>query len=72
MAPTASAETLPLTEKRSTFFPLATMRVEASANSALASISCNFLLAETVSAIRTRLASMNLAARAQLVQPFRW
>ena len=72
MAATASPETLPPTENLLIFFPLATIRVEASRSSALASASCSFRLAGTASVMSIRLASRNLEARVQLVQPLRW
>ena len=71
MASTASVGMRLPTENVLTFLPLATMRVEAPCSSALASDLCSFRLAGTVSVTLIRLASRNLEARAQLVQPLR-
>ena len=60
------------TANSSSFFPLATISLVAALSSFRASVSDNFLLAETRSLTSMLLASKNLDAFTQLVQPFLW
>lgn len=71
MAATASLEMLDATENSLTFLPLATISLDAGFNSARASGSVSFLLAGVLSRISILLASRNLDALVQLVQPLR-
>ena len=68
---TASAGTFPSSENVFTFLPLATINVVASLSSVVASVFCSFRLAGTDSVILIPLASRNLEALEQLVQPLR-
>lgn len=72
MAATASLDTDFSTENSLSFLPFATYKVLADFNNFRASDSDSFLLAETVSFISMLLASKNLDALTQLVQPPRW
>lgn len=71
IAATALAGGFPPTEKVVIFLPLATINVVIPLSNALASASCSLRLAGTVSVTLTLLASRNLEALEQLVQPLR-
>jgi hypothetical protein len=71
IAATASFETLFATGNSLIFLPLATISLVAGFSSARASGSVSFLLAGVLSRTSILLASRNLDARVQLVQPFR-
>ena len=71
IAVTASSDVFSLPENSTTFLPLATVSLLAFFSSFNASSLCSFLLAGTVSAISILLASINLEAFVQLVQPLR-
>ena len=68
---TALAGTFPSTENVFTFLPLVTISVVTSLSSVVASVLCSFRLAGTDSVILMPLASRNLEALEQLVQPLR-
>jgi hypothetical protein len=72
MASTTSAEALPPGLNSLTFLPLATITTDAARASAAASERPSLRLAETVSPTSMLLASRNLDARVQEVQPLRW
>lgn len=67
----ATASSL-LSVKVVTFLPLATMSLLAPLSKSRASSDCSLRLAGIVSLISTLLASKNLDALVQLVQPLRW
>ena len=69
MAATESFDIFSRVSNSSTFLPFAAIKEFAALSSALASFSCNFLLADTVSFIWIFLASKNLDAFVQVVQP---
>ena len=69
MAATESFDIFSRVSNSSTFLPFAAIKELAALSSALASFSCNFLLADTVSFIWIFLASKNLDAFVQVVQP---
>ncbi len=71
MAAIASLLTDLLTSNSLTFLPLDTCSVEAALSMARASVACSFRLAGTDSFISTSLASKNLEALVQVVQPLR-
>ena len=70
VAAMASSDTDFETEYSLTFLPLIAISLEAFSSSCRASSACNFLLAGTFSLMVISLASRNLDARLQLVQPF--
>jgi hypothetical protein len=72
MAATASAGAFPLVFHSSTFLPLATMTFDAALASAAASDLPSLRLAGTTSFASMPLASRNLDALVQDVQPLRW
>ena len=69
MASTDSLSTRVAILNSLTFLPFATMSLDADLSNAFASAACSFLLAGVVSLIGMLLASRNLDARVQLVQP---
>jgi len=71
MASMASWLTLFFTLNSLTFFPFIAINLLALLNKFFASEACSFWLAETVSAMSMLLASKNLDARVQDVQPLR-
>ena len=70
IALTASSEVLSVPENSTTFLPFATVSLLAFFSSFSASSLCSLRLAGTVSEMSILLASINLEALVQLVQPF--
>jgi hypothetical protein len=72
MASTAALGAFPPVENSSSFFPLATISLDDALAIAAASLRPSFRLALTSSFGSIPLASRNLDARVQDVQPLRW